>query len=633
MLDNILNEPSVSYSELISKEVVNELKLLKGKNEYIYQISKIFCDLTEIKLSKKNKESKKDYIGEIRTLAIKGELLKIMKNCNKLHFDQKKKNYIQQQLKKFFDYNILKKVKSINRSIYCLLIWELLFLQYMRIYNIFDFINFEVINIKYDNSQIEFVEYFLKLMENLKYMLKLKYHFNKNNKNRKCTLYGFKESFDNLKKFLVSQKLTYKSDTILNSSYGNFEMIGSAYFNVILNKNNKFSNDILPFYERIINEIYMFYNDNNFNEEYDNNLILKNNDKNEKILDAFSLEINSFTSLNDIENDNTNNALNNNKTKNYNNTTYLNRILPDLNVNQFFNKKNLFTNKTYYMANRKRKSKYKTKITDIPDNLFIKIIFFYIDLNGLYKFGMSNHKFLECFKIHMHLRVNYLNKIKKNFEEENIEIINSINTKRELFYSNYEMSPPNKEHATKLLNKLKINDIKELKLYFKKYNKIYVTIITPFILLLNEKSASKIKNNSIFESAKKTLYFSNVNILIKKINSLGIELMPGNIINKVDELLLNNIYFKPEYMKNFNTCFSNVISWAIGVLELYKILRKYSANIYDFEILEKNEINFCKEIDTATLNYYKAMRYTKYFCEEYQKEAKDIMRQMDIFID
>lgn len=633
MLDNILNEPSASYSELISKEVVNELKLLKGKNEYIYQISKIFCDLTEIKLSKKNKESKKDYIGEIRTLAIKGDLFKIMKNCNKLHFDQKKKNSIQQQLKKFFDYNILKKVKNINRSIYCLLIWELLFLQYMRIYNIFDFINFEVINIKYDNSQIEFVEYFLKLMENLKYMLKLKYHFNKNNKNRKCTLYGFKESFDNLKKFLVYQKLTYKSDTILNSSYGNFEMIGSSYFNVILNRNNKFSNDILPFYERIINEIYMFYNDNNFNEEYDNNLILKNNDKNEKILDAFSLEINSFTSLNDIENDNTNNALNNNKTKNYNNTTYLNRMLPDLNVNQFFNKKNLFTNKTYYMANRKRKSKYKTKIIDIPDNLFIKIIFFYIDLNGLYKFGMSNHKFLECFKIHMHLRVNYLNKIKKNFEEENIEIINSINTKRELFYSNYEMSPPNKEHATKLLNKLKINDIKELKLYFKKYNKIYVTIITPFILLLNEKSASKIKNNSIFESAKKTLYFSNVNILIKKINSLGIELMPGNIINKVDELLLNNIYFKPEYMKNFNTCFSNVISWAIGVLELYKILRKYSANIYDFEILEKNEINFCKEIDTATLNYYKAMRYTKYFCEEYQKEAKDIMRQMDIFID
>lgn len=109
--------------------------------------------------------------------------------------------------------------------------------------------------------------------------------------------------------------------------------------------------------------------------------------------------------------------------------------------------------------------------------------------------------------------------------------------------------------------------------------------------------------------------------------------MSGNIINKVDELLLKNIYFKPECMKNFNTCFSNVTSWVIGVIELYKILRKYSTNIYDIEILEKNEINFCKEIDTATLNFYKAMRYTKYFCEEYEKEAKDIMRQMDIFID
>ena len=633
MLDNILNEPSVSCSELISKEVVNELKLLKGKNEYIYQISKIFCELTEIKINKKNKDAKKDYVGEIRTLAIKGDLLKIMKNCNKLHFDQKKKSSIQQQLKKFFDYNTLKKVKSINRSVYCLLIWELLFLQYMRTYNIFDFINFEVINIKYDHSQIEFVEYFLKLMENLKYILKLKYHFNKNNKNRKCTLYGFKEAFDSLRKYLANKKLTYKSDSIFSSSYGNFEMIGSAYFNVILNKNNKFSSDILPFYERIFNEIYMFYNDNNFNEEYDNNLMLKNNDKNEKILDALSLEINSFTSLNENENDNKNNMINNIKKSNYNNTTYLKRFLPDLNVNQSFNKKNLFNNKTYYIANRKRKSKYKTKITDIPDNLFIKIIYFFIDLKDLYKFGISNHKFLECFKIHMNVRVIYLNKIKKNIEEENIEIANSINNKRELFYSNYEISHPNKEHATKLLNKLKINDVKELKLYFKKYNKIYVTIITPFILLLKDKFSPKNKNNSIFETAKKILFFSNINSLIKKINSLGIELMPGNIINKVDELLLNNIYFKPEYMKNFNTCFSNVISWVIGVLELHKILRKYSTNIYDSEILEKNEINFCKEIDTATLNYYKALRYTKYFCEEYEKEAKDIMREMDIFID
>ena len=236
----------------------------------------------------------------------------------------------------------------------------------------------------------------------------------------------------------------------------------------------------------------------------------------------------------------------------------------------------------------------------------------------------------------MHIRLNFLNQKLKFFEDDNKEIINSIKNKRDNFYSTYELNPPNKEHATKLISKLKINDIHEIKQYFKKFNEIYMNIITPFLLILKQ-NLIQIKNNGnykkiYFEEAKNILCFSSSNNLIKIINSLEIELISSNIINKVNELLINNEYFKPENMKKINPCFSNVISWVIGILELHKILRNYSLNNYDCEIFDKKEIIFCKKIDDIIFNYYKVLRYTTFFCKEYENEAKDFIHQMGFFM-
>lgn len=636
MLDDILNEPSGNNYELISKEVLNELKLLKSQNEYIIQISKILCELIGIKVSKKNDEEKKDYIGTIKMLAIKGELLKIMKNYNKIFFNQKKISSIYKQLKKFFDLKILKRIKSINRSVYCVLIWEIIFIQFLRMYNIFDFIDFEIINTKY-NSQIEFIEFYLKLMENLRYILKTRFYFHIKNKNKKGTFYGIKEAINELINYLSEHKLTYKSDIILSSSNENFEMIGCSYFNVIHDKNNKFSHDILPFYERIINEIIIFYSENKNNIINNDYILNEENNKSKKSSRILRLDKNSTENINDnIEN--TNNKLTSNKTKYHNNTSYMKRITPNIKLNEFINKQNLFNNRnTYYETDTKKNNKLKkSKIIIIPDDIFIKTLFFYIDIKSLSKFGICNKKFLYCFKIHMLIRINYINTKKKIYELQNQDIINIINNKRKIFNSTYGINPPNKQHATKLINKLKIKDIQELKQYYKKYNKIYVAIISPFLLIIKDTILPKTKNNdnnklSNFEIAKKILYISNNTSLIKKLNTLEIELIPSNIINKVDELLINNDYFKPEYMKNFNPSFSNVISWVIGIIELHKILRKYSVNIYDIETFDQKEIKFCKEMDDIILKYYKILRYTNYFCKDYEKDAKDIMIQMNLY--
>ena len=51
---------------------------------------------------------------------------------------------------------------------------------------------------------------------------------------------------------------------------------------------------------------------------------------------------------------------------------------------------------------------------------------------------------------------------------------------------------------------------------------------------------------------------------------------------------------------------------------------------YDYEILDENEINFCREMDNIVLLYYKLLRYATKYCKQYEKEAQDIMSKMNL---
>jgi hypothetical protein len=91
----------------------------------------------------------------------------------------------------------------------------------------------------------------------------------------------------------------------------------------------------------------------------------------------------------------------------------------------------------------------KTKLSfkDIPNQIIIKQMLFYLDINQLPRLSSVSRKAYECVKTHMFIRIFYLNKEKKIIEQENEQIIKSIEAKRQEFFDEYEINKPSKENA------------------------------------------------------------------------------------------------------------------------------------------------------------------------------------------
>lgn len=112
---------------------------------------------------------------------------------------------------------------------------------------------------------------------------------------------------------------------------------------------------------------------------------------------------------------------------------------------------------------------------------------FFLDINSLPKFALTCKKTNETVKTHIFIRLHFLNKEKKIIEQDNSHILRTIEEKRDKFFEEYEIEPPNKEHAIQLMQTISNKDVLELKQCFKKYNKNYEEIISPIVLLLGEK--------------------------------------------------------------------------------------------------------------------------------------------------
>ena len=166
MIDDILNsktrnknEFGSSFYPFLSKEHISHLKTLKVKNINVHKISKIFCLICDVKpikkINKKNGDLMLNYVDVVKSLAIKGELCKFLRDVNKLYFNQKKISQIDNELKEYYNLKKLKEIKNINHGIYQLLIWELFVFQYLKVYNIFDFLDINYINNIYEHQEIE----------------------------------------------------------------------------------------------------------------------------------------------------------------------------------------------------------------------------------------------------------------------------------------------------------------------------------------------------------------------------------------------------------------------------------------------------------------------------------------------
>ena len=616
MIDDILNsncknnnEYGMSFYPFLSNEHINNLKIIKIKNDLIEEICKIFCIICDLKPIKifniKDEKMEYNYTDIIKSLVVKGELIKLMRNSNKLFFIRKKIGQIYSLIKIFVNNDKLNEIKKINKGIYQLLIWELFILLYLRIYNIYDFMNINYIQNSYKKLLLEKVNYYIELMEYLKYYLKIKFHFSGGNKlntntNRNFDFYKY---FKKLISFLDKNNLSNNSSLILESTNEDWEKIGNAYFE---------SKDSIPFnvkpifYERIMIEI------------------LKLNESKNNI---------SFYSISD--NDNT---INKNKTKLYKSISVPKPIkkYQDMYISNKISNKNVIkfgNSKINYMISfdNKIKNSQKISLDIIPEDIFIKYIFFYLDINYLSMISLINHKFLSMIKTHFFIRVYFLKKEKKYIEEENKEIFNLIKGKRKCFFKQYEINEPSKEHALSLINKMTEKDFLELKQYFKVYNKNYEQFIIPFLLILGEKpiiniNSEGIKNISYYNTAKKILFNPN---FIKRIKEIELELLPNKIFKKVEKIMKEDIY-STKIIKNKSPCFSKLINWILGILEFHRAIRKYSLSDYDYDILNKDEINFCNGMDNIILLYYKLNRYINKYCPKYENKAKLIMKDMGI---
>jgi len=68
----------------------------------------------------------------------------------------------------------------------------------------------------------------------------------------------------------------------------------------------------------------------------------------------------------------------------------------------------------------------------------------------------------------------------------------------------------------------------------------------------------------------------------------------------------------------------------IGVVEFHRVIRKYSLSSYDFDFLSDEEIKFCNEMDNILVLYYKLLRYANSYCKNHEKNAQNLMANMNL---
>lgn len=431
----------------------------------------------------------------------------MIRYSNKLDVNSAKLNIITEELSQYFSSEKLEEIKKMNRGVYQLLIWELLVYELNKTYNPFDFISSEFIINRFEKEEVDIIKYYCEVMNYLKYNLKIKF--------RICKSYDLKKLYDELKNFLNSQKMNL--DLIFESNL-DYAKISKVYYE---------TRELIPqgakpaFYERMFNEIIRLSN-----KQY----------KSEDISGIYPGLLNA--PLGTIREENS--------------------IINQMNQSGL--------NKLQLLANIGKKEK-KTVVTfnDIPIDIVVKHMLFFLDINSLPKFSMANKKSNEAVKTHIFIRLYFLNKEKKLIEQENGHVINSVEEKRKNFYSEYEIEAPNKDHACQLMNTLSADDIVEIRQCFKKFNKQYENIIAPLVILLGGKAQTTInpdgsKTTSFFYPAQKIL---NNKDFVRKLKNLELETIPHSRFKSVEKII-ESPNFDIEKIRQLSPCLHHLLSWVIG---------------------------------------------------------------------
>ena len=618
MLDDILNsESSISekgnnYITFMTKEHLNDLKCLKIDNELTNTICKVACIILKQKVERKinaKGEFKYLYMNKIKQLALNASLAKMMRQIDKLDLNKNQCKVLSESMYKFYSSDKVEEVKNINRGLYQLLLWELYIFEYIKEYNPFTLVNIDVlINLyKLDSDEIDMIKYYNKLLCFLKYNLKAKFHFGGVvlDGPSRCFNYDFKKILNILRDYLAEKMAL--NENIFDTKLAEHAKIASVYFE---------SKDLIPYaakpalYERIMIEIISTSGNsqcvtrsNEYNStDYDN----KQNQNNLDIIkEEYNVDTNNSTNFKAQMMQNSMASPSNFQSK------PSNLISDQCNTNIY-------------------EDSYITRHFDmINDDIIIQLILFYLDIKSLPNFSMVNKKCNRCVKTHMFIRLYYLNKEKEMIEQEHKDIVSGIYNKRNKFYADFEMAPPSKAHAYKLMKKVTRQDILELKQLYKKYNKVYESIIAPLVILFGEKPKCKYKFDgtkevSYFEPAQKILYQRN---FYKLIQNLSLDTISAENFYAAEKLL-QEPNFSGSRVSALSPSLIHIVSWIMGVIEYHRTARMYSLSYYDYDILDQKEIEFCEQMDGISLLYYNLQKFALKYCKKYEDNALSLMQNM-----
>ena len=531
-----------------------------------------------------------------------------------------------------------------------------------------------------DNNpeEIQMLNYYLELINYLKYNLKFKYHFQtlvfSNMPEVPC--YEFIPMITNLLQELNNEKINISP--LLDNANPEKSKTANIYFD---NKDFIPINAKPALYERIVEEIFsvnekLYLNTVSIENMFNKNLCNMTHSSDMKInLNSNLSESNNNLGIIREENapasnigddrmlnkylQNKSNIINNNinSNLNINNNNNINGIsefenggeqnIMDNNINNNFNQinnnnsnNNINISNIDIISSINYRTKYKnrnilknnnsTNFNEIPNDIIIKNILLYLDIKSISPFSLVSRKCNLCYKINMFLRLLILDNHKQIFENENVEYIQSIDQKRNAFFTDYELPLPNKDHALELISTLTNQDIIEIKNIYRKYNKHIEILIAPFVLFLGGKGKKKYNINgqkriNYFDAAQKLL---NDRKIYKKINEINLETIPANVFRETDKILKNEA-FSLNKIKGYSPCLIHLIYWEMGILEFHRAVRYFCLNFYDMKILSKEEIVFCGQMDNISIMFNKLKYYNYTYCKDYESDAINIMKELN----
>ena len=660
MLEDMLYPENKNIS-FLTKENINYIKNYKGENELINIICKIFCTLFNIKVEKAyNKDHflVNLYIKSVILFCYKeNSIIKIMRYFNIFNLNNRQIKVFYEELSNIYAIDIIKKVKNINIGFYSLLLWELLIFEYLKQFNPFLLMDKDTIINHNTNplnkNQINIINDYIKNLGNLKNVLKIKYHFKNlyfGNNNCNNLTYIIKEVIQKMKGIQINNENIKYIIENYNKKQSN---ISKAYFHCKKILSNKYKN-ISYLYQKIMEELILINMEKNNYKKREGNS--NNSIKNENYY------INLFLSRNFLKYNNYflkidyNSALksskrntifysNNKKDYNkYNLNGYYYRNHLNFNLNSPKEKHSLshdnlsekLIEKISLLSSNKSNFSYNVNsvtINNIQDEIIITKILFYLKISEFSKFSLINKRFYKIMKIHIYLRLFFLEKKKNQIEKKHSKMIYLIEEKRKNFYALNNLQFPNLNHSCLLLSSLYNKDISELRNLFKKYKFQYEIIISILCIFLNirpniyfDEKGEKIID--YFSPGKKLLFNKNVIDIIKRIELDNIK---NDIIVQVDKILQSDIFL---FIKE-NTdspCLINLIKFEFGIMEYIKAIRKYFITSFEINnnILNKKEIDFCQKMDKCLNIYYKIKNYTFNKCQQYHSDSIKLLKQIDL---